>query len=430
MNKSKIMKNLLAQLETKRGEAIALQNKVDATADEIRAKTDEIRAIKAKIAAQDALDEGRDFDDNGDPVQDITPVNSPMYAQPNSHRGPFGSFGEQMLAVVRSSKPGSTIDNRLLTIQNASGANESIPSEGGFLVQQDFSSGMISLMHDTGKILNLIKPIQIGPNSNGVKMNGIDESSRVNGSRQGGVLGYWANEAAAVTATKPKFRQIDISLNKVMAVYYATDEVVQDAAVLNSILSTVFPEELKFKVEDAVFRGDGAGKPLGWINSGANVAVAKEGGQSADTIVHENVAKMWARLLPECEVNAVWLINKDCQYQLENMVMPIGTGGVLSPWSREYMEKGTIKGRPVLTVEYASTVGDAGDIVLTDPTKYVLADKGGIQSAASMHVQFLYDEMTFRVVYRVDGQPLLSKAITPYKGSVTQSSIITLAERA
>ena len=35
-----------------------------------------------------------------------------------------------------------------------------------------------------------------------------------------------------------------------------------------------------------------------------------------------------------------------------------------------------------------------------------LADKGGLQAAQSMHVQFTTDEMTYRWTYRADGQPL------------------------
>ena len=40
----------------------------------------------------------------------------------------FGSFGQQLAAVMRASKPGGHVDPRLF---NAFGANESVPSEGG-----------------------------------------------------------------------------------------------------------------------------------------------------------------------------------------------------------------------------------------------------------------------------------------------------------
>ena len=430
MNKSKAMKNLLKQLNSAQAEAAELQNKSDASVDDIKAKLAELQQIKAKIDAQKELDADKEFDANGEEIKDIKPVNTPIAAEPKDDKGPFRSFGEQMLAIVRSSTPGSAIDNRLLAIQNATGANESIPSEGGFLVQQDFAGEITKAMFETGQLLSRCKEIPISGNANGVKLNGIDESSRANGYRWGGVQGYWANEAAAVTATKPKFREIDLKLNKLMAIYYSTDELLQDSDALESVLTQAFSEELRFKGDDAVFRGDGSGKPLGILNAGCLVSQAKESGQAAATIVHENLSKMWTRMPAMNRANSVWLINQEIEPQLEALALAIGTGGTLSPLAMEYLTKGTIKGRPVIPIEQASALGTVGDIVLADMSQYLLATKGGVQVASSIHVQFIYDETAFRVTHRIDGQPALNKAITPYKGSATLSPFVALATRA
>lgn len=427
MNKSKAMKALLNLLNTAKQNAAALNSKPDATAAEITAATAEIQTIKAKIASQEIVDEGKIFDDNGDEK----PVNDPLFAQPKDNKGPFRSFGDQMLAVVKSSVKGAPIDSRLLAIQNASGANEAVPSEGGFLVQQDFAAEILKNVFATSQLASRCRPVKISANSNGIKINGVDESSRANGSRWGGVQAYWANEAATVTASKPKFRQIELGLNKLMAIYYATDELIQDAAAMESIMPEAFTDEIRFKTEDGIYRGPGAGQPLGILNCGALVSQAAESGQAVDTVLHENIVQMWSRLLASSRPNAVWLINQEVEPQLDMMALSIGTGGTLSPLSTEYMLKGTLKGRPVLAIESASALGDVGDIVLADMSKYLLADKGGMNFASSMHVQFLYDEMTFRVTYRMDGQPVMNKAITPYKGTAarTLSSFVALAAR-
>ena len=430
MNKSKAMKNLLASLAAKQAEAQALMNKEGVTAAEITAKTEEIKAIKAKIAAQEAIDDGEEFDENGE----VVPVNTPIFAEPKNNKGPFNSFGEQMLAIVKSSARGASIDNRLLTVQNASGANEAIPSEGGFLVQQDFSSELIKNVFETGQLAKMCRKVNISANSNSIKFNGIDESNRGNGTRWGGVQGYWANEAATVTATKPKFRKMELTLNKLMALYYATDELLQDASAMNSILTQAFTDELSFLLDDSIFRGDGAGKPLGILNSGCLVSQAKEGGQANDTVIYDNIVNMWSRLLAASRANAAWLINQEIEPQLYGMYLAVGTGGVPvympanglsgSPYA-------TLFGKPVIPIEQASALGDVGDIVLADMSKYLLADKGGMNFASSMHVKFEYDEMAFRVTYRVDGQPLLDKVITPYKGTSgrTLSTFVALAAR-
>ena len=89
-----------------------------------------------------------------------------------------------------------------------------------------------------------------------------------------------------------------------------------------------------------------------------------------------------------------------------------------------------LMGRPVIEVEYAPSLSSQGDITLVDLSQYQLIEKAsGIQAASSMHVRFLNDEMTFRMIYRCDGQPWWNAALTPKNGSNTQSPFITLATR-
>ena len=110
----------------------------------------------------------------------------------------------------------------------------------------------------------------------------------------------------------------------------------------------------------------------------------------------------------------------------------IGTGGVpvyLPPGGLSGSPYGTLLGRPVMPIEFCETLGTEGDIVLADPSQYVMIDKGDIQYATSIHVAFLTDEQAFRFIYRVDGQPVDNKPITPFKGNANQSTFVTLATR-
>lgn len=364
-------------------------------------------------------------DDTADEVAERIP------AQPKKKQDDFSSFGEQLQAIARAGmNKGGDRDNRLVW-QAAAGLNEAVPSEGGFLVQKQFSTELLDLMHDQSEILTRVRriPISIG---DGIKLPAIDESSRVDGSRWGGVLAYWANEADTVTASKPKFREMELGLKKLFGLGYATDELLRDGTALQSIMTQAFTEELVFKAEDAVINGTGSGQPLGILNSGAVISVAADSGQAAATVTTTNVLNMWARLPRRSRRNAVWLINQDIEPQLYPLTMvastsallytPPGVNGNNSPY-------GLLMGRPVVPVEYCATLGTAGDIILTDLSQYLMIDKDGVQQAASMHVRFIYDEMTFRFIYRVDGQPAWNKAVTPYKGSNTQSPYITLATR-
>ena len=412
----------------------------DEERERLNAITDEggeLDKINAKISREERLmDERRSMEAVKDLNEDTeTEGVERLPATIKKDPETFATFGEQLQAIAHAGMNKGAANDRRLIWGAATGAGEAVPSDGGFLVQQDFSMELLRLMHEMGSIVGRTRNIPISPTSNGIKLPAVDESSRKDGSRWGGVLAYWANEADTVTAKKPKFREIDMRLKKLFGLGYATDELLADAAALQSVLTQAFTEELLFKTEDAIINGTGSGQPLGLLNSGAVISVAKESGQAADTVVTANVVNMFARLPIRSAKNAVWLINQDVWPQLWQLTLGTGAAvvllyappGVSGP--NVNAPFGTLLGRPVLPVEYCATLGDLGDFQLVDLSQYLMIDKGGMSQASSMHVRFVNDEMTFRFIYRVDGQPAWNKPVTPFKGTNTLSPFISLAAR-
>ncbi|MCJ7564810.1 MAG: phage major capsid protein [Candidatus Aminicenantes bacterium] len=355
---------------------------------------------------------------------------------PDEPRDRFHSLGQLLAAVMHAGVPGGTVDPRLRNLRAAaSGLNETVPSDGGFLVQQDFSNELLQDVFQTGILASRCRRIPISGNSNSMKINGVDETSRAS-TRYGGILGYWEEEAAEKTASKPKFRKIELNLKKLIGLAYATDELIQDAAALEGVIRVGFVSEFGFLLDDAIINGTGAGQPLGILNGGCLVSVDKETGQKAATVVAENVIKMYSRIFAQSRPNAVWLINQNIEPQLFTMSLAVGTGGIpiyMPAGGLSGQPYGTLFGRPVIAIEQAATLGTVGDIIFADLTNgYILVEKGGIQSDMSIHVRFVYDESCFRFVMRVDGQPVRATALTPYKGgaSYTQSHFVALATRA
>lgn len=364
-------------------------------------------------------------------VQQNTRI-EPVKDEQDKKKQRFGSFGEQLAAVVRASMPGNLVDPRLHNIRGAAtGLNETVPSAGGFLVQTDFATGLLEDVYKTGILAEKCRRIQISGSANSIKINGVDETSRA-ATRSGGVLGYWIDEAGEKIPSKPKFRQIELSLKKLIGLCYATDELIADAAALEGFIRSAFVSEFGFLLDDAIIRGSGSGQPLGILNSGSLVSVAKESQQTNYTVVWENVVNMYSRLFATSRPNAVWLINQAIEPQLMQMAMAIGDGGVpvyLPAGGASQSPYATLFGRPVIPCEQCSAPGDVGDIIFGDFSKYLLAEKGGIESDMSIHVRFVFDESVFRFVLRVDGQPERATALTPYKGSATLSHFVALAER-
>ncbi len=426
------MERLLALKASLKAKAKDITAKEGSTVDEINAVMAEIQAVNAKIEIQKQID-AMEEEEIKAAAAAKKPVNEPLYAQPKDHSPLWKNNSEFLVAVFNASRPGATPDPRLFVQNAASGMGESVPSDGGFLVGEDFAKELLQKTYETGILASKCRKIPISATSNALSANGIDESSRANGSRWGGIQSFWENEADALTGKKPKFNKVELKLKKLTGLCYATDELLSDATALEAIIGQAFAEEFGFKMDDAIMNGLGAGQPLGFMESGALVTVAKEAAQAAGSVVTQNVLKMWSRCWGRSRQNAVWLINQDVEPQLSQMSIAVGTGGIAV-----YMPAGgvsgapysTLFGRPVIAVEQANTVGALGDISLVDLSQYLLIDKGGINAASSIHVRFLYDESVFRFIYRVDGQPIWKTTLTPFKGSNTLSPFVTLAARA
>ncbi len=393
---------------------------------------EEMQALIAQTAKQAAEDAIKAYEEKQPPVNPggfATTKPAEVKSKPEA----FKSLGEQLDAIRRASTPGYSIDRRLAEQKAISGMSETAPEDGGYLVQTDFATELLRRTYDTGILTSRVRRQTVGPNANGLTVNAVAETSRATGSRWGGVQVYWREEAGTVTNKQPAFRRMKLQLNSLMGLCYATDELLADATALGGIIQTAFAEEFGFVLDDAIIRGSGNGQPYGILNSNAYVSVAKETGQDADTVVWENVVKMWNRLWNRSRTNAAWFIHQDVLPQLQQMAMVVGVGGVPvympatgaagSPYS-------TLFGRPVIEIEQADTVGDQGDIMLLDLSQYLMIEKGGMESATSIHVRFLYGENTYRFILRADGQPIWHSPLTLYNSATTVAPFVLLDERA
>lgn len=425
----KIVRQKIADLQSASNAILADVEKAGGFTDEQRKQLDNLEAQMN----EDKADEGRllkvlEREKAAPSVEERTPEEKKAAAVREGKA--FNGLGDMLLAVYRAGI-NAGVDPRLVRAA-ASGASENVPSDGGYLVGTDVDTTLLKRVYSLGQISSRVRRIPISANNNGLRMYGVSETSRVTGSRYGGVQGYWLAEADTKTGSKPKLREIEMRLHKLAALFYSTDELLQDSTALEALVMQAIPEELNFLVEAAILEGTGAGQPQGLLNSAAKIAVNKESGQDAATIVFENIVKMYSRMWAGSVPNAVWFVNQDCMPQLMQMSLKVGTGGApawMNAGSIAGMPYNTLMGRPVIPVEYAATLGTEGDIMFLDLSQYMMIDKGGIQSASSIHVKFETDQTVFRFVYRVDGQSSWNSAVTPFKGSSTQSPFITLQTR-
>ena len=341
----------------------------------------------------------------------------------------FASIGEFMQAVYLSQKPGKSMDERLFIGAAAptSFGNESTGQDGGFLVPPDFSKEIFRLSLGEDSLMPLTDNVEITANSMAFPK---DETTPWG---TNGIRAYSQGEAAAANATKPVMGLATLRLKKLMALVPTTDELLDDASALTSYLPDKVATSIRWKTNESILFGAGNGIPIGCMNAGAVVTVAKETGQATQTLVPQNLAKMIARLPPGSFGNAVWIINNDVLPALFTLSLgnyPIYMPNGLTVGGIQVSPYGTLLGRPVIVSQHANTFSSQGDVMLVDLSYYQTITKaGGLQTATSMHLYFDADLTAFRTTFRMDGQSKIASAIDPAKGSSKLSPFIQLAAR-
>lgn len=343
----------------------------------------------------------------------------------------FQSFGEQAQAVYRASISGGRFDPRLDNAIRAASTNHgetSVGEQGGFLIAPDFRTAITEKVAAEDTLLGRTDQMQASGNT---FVFPADETTPWQ--TAGGVLAFWEGEGKAITGSQPSLEQKSVRLNKLTAMVAVTEELLEDAPALDAYLRRKAPEKMNFKLNLAIIQGTGVGQPLGVLNSPALVTIAKESAQVADTIMFENVRKMWASLYSGSRAGSVWLMNQDVETALPAMEFPSTAGTFpvyLPPGGLSGSPFSTLLGRPIIPTEACNQIGDAGDVILADLGAYMTVRKAaGIRVDTSMHLYFDQDIMAFRFVYRVGGLPWWSGPVVRREGANALSCFVTLAER-
>ena len=346
---------------------------------------------------------------------------------------PFASLGEQLKAVYNLRRNGVQ-DQRLIQVNNAVlGSNEGTGADGGFAIQTDFAGVILESALERNSLLQRLDRYTVSSGANSMRWVMADETD-ISKSVFGGVQMYWAAEGGTVPATHPKLREVKLDLEKMMGLAYCTEEMMEDAAFMSGFFSTAFSLAADELLTGAVIGGDGVGKPLGILNSSALVTVAKETSQAAGTFVGNNAVKMLARAMPKNRDRLVWLMHPDMEEQLPALSITSSDGSASKfLWDPEggirNFDAQRVLGKTVIFDQNCATPGVVGDAMLVDPFQYILLSKGTIKQDWSMHVEFLTDQMCFRVVFRCNGTPKVNSPLTIKNSTKTRSPFVALADR-
>ena len=338
--------------------------------------------------------------------------------------GGFKSLGE-FLVRVRKACDGEVQDGRLKTAGHMAEGDD---AQGGFLVPEQWADGIYHAALE-GAIVRPRATVFKNIKGDSLKVRKLRESSRVS-SLFGGITFLFKEEAGDKVAaiSKPLLGECELTLHKLVGSCFASNELEDDYGALGEFMRTAFGQAIRFIEDDLFINGTGGGQPLGVMNSGALATVAR---QQPMEIVYEDVMNLIERLLPGSWDKALFLFNPDTLDQI--LSLDVVENNVVNIVD---MNERKLCGFPFIVTEKCAALGTTGDIILADFSNghYLIADKEmGIWASRDVdygqgHYGFITDETFWKVVLRVDGQPLLDTPITPYKGANDLSSFIALTD--
>lgn len=360
---------------------------------------------------------------------------SPTFGYPAMGRGGLGVFASD----VHNFGTGQGCSERLKVAAAAgTGLEAGIESYGGIMLPPAFSGNIMDrVAAKSNNLLNMtddLGNLPLGVES--MEYPATAETSRADGSRAGGIQGYWKAELTQMAESRPKLKAVKFMPQQLYILAYISDKLLKYGSMLEGYLSAKAADEINFKTGDAIINGTGAGMPRGILTGATDkprVQVAKDTNQPAKTISIQNLQKMYARMNAAFLQDAVWFINQDVYPALLDLSKNVGTGGLpvfLPGGNIANAPFGTIFGRPIVPIEYCATLGTEGDIIFASLKQYATMGRGGVDAAQSIHLKFDFAQTAFRFIFEIDGQPWQDSSITPYKGTNTQSPFVTLATRA
>lgn len=393
-----------AELSQARDRAAELVTQIEAKRVEISCAEDELDDQRARQAAMaPARARVQVIDNTPDPAQ----------------TGGYDDIAQLAIDVHRA-MTGQGISERLQSWQRQA-ATMTTRGEEGFSIPPAFRGGMIELVFG---LPGIVGEVDSEPtNAPSITMD-ADESTPWG---TDGVQVYWTGEGKQIPESSLVSQARVLTVDPLKALVRYSDELADDAPRLAAKINRKVPEKLNWVLAEAIVRGNGVKRPLGFLDHPATPRVEKEAaGNGAGTIIAANVKKMYARQLIRPGASYKWYAHIDTFPALDSLSTADDPRPRLTfgPNGQVYL-----MGLPLEWTELCDTVGETGDLILANPRGYYAAVRAAIQSAQSMHIFFDTGEQAWRFTLRVGGQPKLSKATKSARGTVTKGDFIALAKR-
>lgn len=210
---------------------------------------------------------------------------------------------------------------------------------------------------------------------------------------------YWGSENTSISTTSADFGEVQLSVNRLNAIIYMSQELFDDAEIdMASYLTGRFAQAV-YREEDKKFMsGSGTGEPKGLSAETLNSVDALSLGNA------DHIIDAYWRLPQQFRENGVWVLDNLNMSKISSLKDDNGQYLLIRPTDGRLP---TLMGRPVLEQN------DAGkDVYFGDLKFYYIGDRKrmSVKTTTEGAGTFEKDQVAIKVTERIDGECALTRA--------------------
>ena len=330
-------------------------------------------------------------------------------------------FGEEYKEAV--SKGGGSFDQSGNAVSKAVQV-EGVAGLGGVAVPPEYSRELFRLAGDQSLLLNKVKRYTMAGKE--LRIPAIDYTKGGSGKSPylAGMNAVWTGENVGFTQENANLRQVELVANLLAGYTQASRSLLADDQVaLGQVLTDLFSKAIAFNVDYAIFTGSGTNMPKGMIKSAA-CKTFQRGTWTSNGVLLSDLAKADSFLIPEMEGEAIWVLPPSFKQDL--YPMNDGSGKVVFLANGAPGPEGAAVMRPSMSVfgknlywsQLPASAGTTGDVNLIIPSLYAFGVRDNIEIGVSEHFAWTTNLLTYRFLFRGDGQSLLNNTLTLQNGDV------------
>lgn len=241
----------------------------------------------------------------------------------------------------------------------------------------------------------------------------------------GGVQFQWQPQDVSINQTNPKWRESTWTAWDLVGVTVSSNQLLADNGIgLDALLTQLFGWGIGFYKQYAFLQGLGTSNsmPLGVLNAPCTILQTRT---TPGAFKLADIAAMMSHTQIRSWGSAMWIMHQSVIPQLLQMadagnrlifMNPMGNPGVGNQGPVTLQIPMTLLNLPIYFTECVPTLGNTGDVMLVDASRYVVGNRMDMQIDVSPHVLFQSNQLMWRVITRCDGKPWLQSAITDAQG--------------